>query len=121
MPGEVDEWSAVRIHMLQSCSIEAPQLLKLRESLLVLYVVFILALPSASCWSADAHAHTCTDLLHRNYTQEFDASVQEPQQDDQGDGLGLKNGVRKVLGLLKGQAKKLAPAHMLGSSKTAEL
>ena len=63
----------------------------------------------------------CTDLLHRKHTEGFNASVQEPQQDDSGDWLGLKNGVRKVLGLLKGQPKNLAPAHMLGSSKTAEL
>ena len=47
--------------------------------------------------------------------------MQEPQQDDEGNWSGLKNGVRKVLGLLKGQPKKSAPAHMLGSSKTAEL
>ena len=47
--------------------------------------------------------------------------MQEPQQDDQRKWSGLKNGVRKVLGLLKGEPKKLASAHMLGSSKTAEL
>ena len=47
--------------------------------------------------------------------------MQEAQQDDQGNWSGLQNSVRKVLGVLKGQPKKLAPAHMLGSSKTAEL
>ena len=80
--------------------------------------------PSASCWSGDAHAHTCqtcTDMLHGKHTEEFKASVQEPQQDDEGNWSVRKNGVRKVLGLLKGQPKMSVPAHMLGSSKTAEL
>ena len=51
------------LYVLQSCFVQAPQLLKLRESLLVLYIDSMLAPSSASCWSADAHAHACKTCM----------------------------------------------------------